>query len=90
LPRAFGPTASSSPDGDAVQVVDNVVGVVAELHQGDTDDGSGAASAAHAMHCNADAPLQMVSHVGGSRDNEIAFSFFIVGVAAADEVLKAH
>ena len=73
-----------------MQVVDNVVGVVAELYQRDTDDGSGAPPAAHAMHRDANPALQMLGHVSGGRDDEIAFSFFIVRVAAADEVLEPH
>ena len=39
---------------------------------------------------NTNASMQMLSHVGGGRDNEFAFACFIVRVAAADEVLEPH
>ena len=75
LPLAFGPAAAAAADGEAVQVVDDGVGLVAELHERDADHGAGAAAAAHAVHGDADARVDVRDHVGRGGEHELAFAF---------------
>ena len=68
LPVAFGPAAAAAADGESVQVVDHGFGIVAEPHQRHAEHGSGPAAAAHAVHGDADAALEVRDHVGGRGD----------------------
>jgi len=83
LPRALGPTAPAPAPGDAVEVRDDRVGIVAEGHERDADDGAGPAATAHAVHRDADSAFEMRDHVGRGCFDEGALPFRFGRVAAA-------
>ena len=90
LPRALGPTPPAACPGEAVEVLDDVVRVVAEGHERDAYDGARAAAAAHAVHGDADPSAQVVDDVGRRDLDSRALTLGIVGIAAAHEILEPH
>ena len=89
LPRALGPTAPAARlarRGRGASTT--VVGIVAERHERDADDGAGAAASAHAVHRDADAAFEVRDDVGRGVLDERALALGIVRVAAAHEILQ--
>ncbi len=90
LPRALGPAPATAPDRQPVEMVDDRLGVVAEPHERDAEHGPGAAAAAHAVHRDPDALLDVRDDVGGRRVHELALAIGIARRVAAHEILQAH
>jgi hypothetical protein len=69
-----------------VQVVDDGFRVMAETHQRDAEHGAGPAPAAHAVHGDALAAMDVRDHVVRRRVNDGALAFRVIGRTAAHEI----